>query len=168
MQSVKSVLYGSIYGILTATVFSFFFVFFGQAAAGGMTVLIGEVWLYLATLPPFILGFALLGYAFSKNRTFNTKMGWLYSCVIAFTVTFFVSTFGSIIGHHLLNDDGMGIYERYLFYAQYGSNDNLFYWGFIYAVVLLPLTTVITRYFIKLFEWILRLEKQKQSLLVSE
>ena len=155
MKAFKSIMIGIVYAIVTSTLFSFVFVLFGQVAAGGFTLLFGEVWLYIATLPAFILGFAILGYIFSKNITFNNKSGWIYSCIIAFIVTFYVSTIGAEIGHHLLNDDGMGIYERYVFYKEYTNAYDIFYWGLVYSVVLLPLTTVIARYLIKLFDFIL-------------
>ncbi len=153
MKTFKAISIGVVYGIVTSTLFSFVFVLFGQVAAGGFTLLVGEAWLYIATLPAFILGFAILGYIFSKNITFNNKSGWIYNCIIAFIVTFYVSTIGAEIGHHLLYPNGMGIYESYVYFAEYG--DNMFYWGLVYSVVLLPLTTVIARYLIKLFEFIL-------------
>ena len=154
MKEFKSITIGIVYAIVTSTLFSFVFVLFGQVAAGGFTLLFGEVWLYIATLPAFILGFAILGYIFSKNITFNKKSGWVYSCIIAFIVTFYVSTIGALIGDQLLNGDGMGFYERYNHYA-YSIDDNMYYWGLVYSVVLLPLTTVIARYLIRLFEFIL-------------
>lgn len=155
MKALKSITLGIIYGVVTSTLFSFMFVLVGQGAAGGFTLLFGEAWLYIATLPIFTVVFVILGYVFSKDRTFSKKSVWIYSCIIAFIVTFYVSTIGSLIGHHLLNDDGMGIYERYVFYEEYRTGDNPFYWGLIYSVVLLPLTTVVARNLIKLFEFIL-------------
>lgn len=163
MKTFKFISIGAIYGIVTSMLFSFLFVVMGQIAAGAVTGLVGEYWLYISTLAPFTLGFAILGYIFSKNITFNKKIGWVYSCIIAFIVTFYVSTIGALIGEHFLINDGRGIYERYVFYEEFETDDNTFYWGLIYAIVLLPLTTIIARYLIKLFELILNLLKRQPS-----
>ena len=161
MQTFRSITIGIVYGVVSSLLFSFTFVLFGQGAAGGFTMLFSEFWLYIATLPVFTLGFMVLGYIFSKNTTFSKKASWIYSSIIAFIVTFYLSTIGSLIAHHILYPDGMGIYERYIYFAEF--DDNIFYWGLVYSIVLLPLTTIITRYLITFFAFIVASSNRKTT-----
>ena len=62
MRITKGVIVGIIFGLGLSLCISFMFMLVAQGLAGGFTSLFGESWLYYATIIPFILTFAILGF----------------------------------------------------------------------------------------------------------
>ena len=53
------------------------------------TSLFGESWLYYATIIPFILTFAILGFYFTKRENVSNKKLWLLSLISALFIALF-------------------------------------------------------------------------------
>lgn len=68
-----------------------------QSLAGGITVFLGENWLYFATIVPFIITFSILWYYLSKQEKVTNKKLWLLSLLSAFLITLYSGTIGAIL-----------------------------------------------------------------------
>lgn len=131
---------GLIFGVVLALITAFLFMLFGQIAAGGITSLWGESWLYISLIIPFAVVFMLLGgYFYNRNEVSNKKL-WLLSLVIAFIVTLYSGTIGAILGEYIVRGGIETI-----------NVEGTLIWGTIYAFVLLPLTVPCARLLIGVF-----------------
>lgn len=145
---------GLIFGLVVSLLSAFIFMFFGQIAASGggrPTILMGEAWLYYATLLPFILGFTLLGGYFEKHHkhdVVSSKKLWLISLYYAFLLTLFSGTVGALLGETIVRGG-----------LETVNVEGTLIWGTIYAFVLIPLTWPFFRFVIHLF--VMFLEKFK-------
>lgn len=131
-SKLKAVLQGAFFGMIISLVIAFFFMLFAQMAAGGVTRLGGESWLYFAVIVPFVVTFAIVGYYLHGKDAVPTKTKWLISVVSAFFVTWYSGTIGAIFGETIVRGGMVTI-----------NVEGTLIWGTIYAIVLLPITTVI-------------------------
>ena len=62
MEIKKGIIIGTIVGFSLSFFIPFIFMLVAQRLAGGFTSLFGESWIYYATIVPFTLTFAILGF----------------------------------------------------------------------------------------------------------
>lgn len=140
MSRCTTVVFGLFFGAIISVLTAFLFGSFAQTAAGGMTSLLGESWLYLSLAVPFTLTFAVLGgYIYNRTSITNKKL-WLISLISAFFVTLYSGTIGAIFGEAIVRGGMKTI-----------NIDGTLGWGTIYAFVLLPFTVPFARLLIGLF-----------------
>ena len=150
MKVTKGVFIGASLGFGLSFCIAFIFMLFGQMAGGGVTSLMGESWMYFAVIIPFIVTFMILGAYFAKRDTVSNKKLWLISLLSAFFVTLYSGTIGAMFGEWVVRGGSFitplegGGYTSFNF-------DGIWFWGFVYAFVLLPLTTPVARLLIQGF-----------------
>lgn len=137
---MSNILKGILFGMIMVLGTAFLFMAIGQTAAGGVTSLFGEAWLYAAVLVPFVLTFAVLGRYFHIQKEVPNKKLWLISFSSAFFVTLYSGTIGAISGEAIVRGGIETI-----------NVEGTLVWGAIYAVVLLPITTPFARLIIGWF-----------------
>ena len=143
MKARTGILIGAIFGFCLSFITSFFFMFFGQMLAGGFTSLWGELWLYFATVIPFTLTFAVIGYCFTKRVDHSNKRLWVYSAISAFLNTLYSGTIGALFGEFIVRGGSLRTYTENGYTGV--NTEGTLYWGVVYAVVLLPLTIPFAR-----------------------
>ena len=149
MKRTKGMFIGFIFGFILSLLISLVFMLFAQGMAGGVLSLTGEMWLYYATIVPFIVTFMILGAYFAKRETVSNKKLWLISLLSAFFVTLYSGTIGALFGEWVVRGGSFitpteGGYTSVNF-------EGTWFWGFVYAFVLLPLTTPVARLLIQGF-----------------
>lgn len=128
MKTFKAVIFGILYGGIFSVIGSFVLMGGARYVAGGNSS-IGESWLYIAVLFPFILTFAILGFFFSRSTDITKKKVWIISSISAFLISLYSGTIGTLIGEYIVR----GGMETILV-------GQTFVWGTIYTFVLLPVT----------------------------
>ena len=153
MKVIKGVLIGIGFGMGLSVAISFVFMLVAQLLAGGVTSLSGEAWLYFATMVPFALTFSVVGiYFVSREKPTNKKL-WLISFVSAFFVTLYSGTIGALFGEYIVR----GGLRTYIDGGYVGVNvEGVLVWGTIYAFIFLPFSTPLARWFIHIFQMLLR------------
>lgn len=146
MKIIKGVIGGIIYGLGLSFCISFIFMLIAQRLAGGTTYVIGESWLYFATIIPFILTFAVLGFYFTKHENISNKKFWLLSLISALFITLFSGTIGAITGEYVVRVLIRG--GEYHWQMLIGD---IFLWDSIYVFILLPITVPLARLIIQVF-----------------
>ncbi|MBM7663543.1 hypothetical protein JOC85_004423 [Bacillus mesophilus] len=149
MRITKGVIVGIIFGFGLSFSISFMFMLFAQGFAGGFTSIFGEVWIYYATIVPFILTFAILGYYFTKQEKVSNKQLWSLSLMSALFITLYSGTIGALFGEWVVRG---GSLRTYVEGGYTGVNvDGVLLAGVVYAFILLPLTTPLARLIIQAF-----------------
>ncbi|MFE6169329.1 hypothetical protein ACQKND_23000 [Viridibacillus arvi] len=74
-------------------------------------MLVGESWLYYATIVPFILTFAILGFYFTKRENVSNKKLWLLSLITALFITLY-GTIGALFGEHVVRGGSLRTYTE--------------------------------------------------------
>lgn len=149
MKIIKGIIVGIIFGFGLSFCISFMFMLVAQGLAGGYTSLFGESWLYYATIIPFILTFAILGFYFTKKENVSNKKLWLLSLLSALFITLYSGTIGALFGEYVVRG---GSLRTYIDGGYTGVNvEGVLVWGTIYAFILLPLTTLLARLIIQAF-----------------
>ena len=153
MKVIKGILTGIAFGIGLSVAISFGFMLVAQLLAGGFTSLSGDAWLYFATIVPFALTFAIVGiYFVSREHPTNKKL-WLISVISAFFVTLYSGTIGALFGEYIIR----GGLRTYTDGGYVGVNvEGVLVWGTIYAFIFLPFSTPLARWFIHIFQLLLR------------
>lgn len=146
MKIAKGVIGGIIFGFSLSFCISFIFMLVAQRLAGGITSLFGESWLYYATIIPFILTFAVLGFYFTKQENVSNKKFWILSLISALFITLFSGTFGAVMGEYVVR-----VLIRGGEYHWQMLIRDIFLWGSIYAFILLPITVPLARLIIQVF-----------------
>ena len=150
MKRTKGMFIGFMFGFIFSLLTSLVFMLFAQGMAGGVTSFTGESWLYFATIIPFIVTFIILGGYFAKRETVSNKKLWLISLLSAFLVTLYSGTIGALFGEWVVRGGRFSVPLEGGGYV--GVNfDGIWFWGFVYAFVLLPLTTPVARLLIQGF-----------------
>ncbi|MGG0657705.1 hypothetical protein [Rummeliibacillus pycnus] len=150
MRITKGVIVGIIFGLGLSFCISFMFMLVAQGLAGGFTSSFGESWLYYATIIPFILNFAILGFYFTKQENVSNKKLWLLSLISALFITLFSGTIGALFGEYVVRGGSLRTYTATGGYT--GVNvEGVLIWGTIYAFILLPFTTPLVRLIIQAF-----------------
>ncbi len=129
-------IFGAGAGIVTVLLFSFI----SQALAGGIISVLGEQWLYMSVIPPFIVAFAWLGLTFRRNKELFAKKIWFISLACALLIALYSGTAGALLGEAI----SRGGFETLNVAGTLG-------WGTAYAVILLPVTVPYARLLIGLF-----------------
>jgi len=142
----KGVIVGIIFGLGLSFCISFMFMLVAQGLAGGFTSLFGESWLYYATIIPFILTFAILGFFFVKQENVSNKKLWLLSLISALFISLYSGTIGAVTGEYVVR-----VLIRGGEYHWQMLIEDIFLWGSIYAFILLPLTIPFARLIIGVF-----------------
>ena len=149
MEIKKGIIIGTILGFGLSFFISFIFMLVAQRLAGGVTSLFGESWLYYATIVPFTLTFAILGFYFTKKENVSNKKLWLLSLITALFITLYSGTIGALFGEYIVRGGSLRTYTEG---GYTGVNvEGVLVWGTIYAFILLPLTTPLARLIIQLF-----------------
>lgn len=149
MKMTKGIMIGIIFGFGLSFCISFIYMLIAQGLAGGITSLFGESWLYYATIFPFILTFAILGYYFAKRENVSNKMFWLLSLTSALFITLYTGTIGALFGEYVIRG---GSLRTFTAGGYTGVNvEGVLVWGTIYAFILIPLTTPLARLLIQAF-----------------
>ena len=146
MRITKGVIVGIIFGLGLSFCISFMFMLVAQGLAGGFTSLFGESWLYYATIIPFILTFAILGFYFTKQENVSNKKLWLLSLISALFITLYSGTIGAVTGEYVVR-----VLIRGGEYHWQMLIEDIFLWGSIYAFILLPITVPMVRLIIQVF-----------------
>ena len=147
---------GFLFGTVLSSISAWLFMLIAQAAAGGITNLWGESWLYFSIVIPFAITFAVLGGYFHNRNELPNKKLWLISLVCAFLVTLYSGTIGALFGETIVRG---GI-------STLNVKDTLI-WGTIYAFVLLPLTTPFARFLIEIFRKFIKMTSFKGGLVTK-
>lgn len=154
MKIVRGMIIGTIYGLCLSFCLSFFFMLAAQTAAGGMTLLFGEIWIYYATSIPCSLTFAILGFYFTKRENVSNKKLWLLSFLSALFITLYSGTIGALFGEYIIRG---GSLRTYIEGGYTGVNvDGVLIWGTIYAFLMLPLTIPLACLLIQAFYELLK------------
>lgn len=149
MKIIKGIMSGIIFGFGLSFCISLMFMLIAQVLAGGITSLFGEIWLYYATIIPFILTFAILGFYFTKRENVSNKKLWLLSLISALFITLYSGTIGAIFGEYVVRG---GSLRTYTAGGYTGVNvEGILIWGTIYAFIMLQLTTPLARLIIQAF-----------------
>ena len=149
MKITKGIMIGITFGLGLSLCISFLFMLAAQSLAGGFTSLFGESWLYYATIIPFILTFAILGFYFAKRESVSTKKIWFLSLISALFITLYSGTIGALFGEYVARG---GSLRTYTAGGYTGVNvGGVLTWGTIYAFILLPLTVPLARLIIQAF-----------------
>lgn len=153
MKVTKGIFIGITFGMVLSLVISFGFMLFAQGLAGGTTSLFGESWLYFATIVPFALTFSMLGIYFVRRENPTNKNLWLISFISAFLVTLYSGTIGALFGEYIVR----GGLRTYIEGGYIGVNvEGVVVWGTIYAFIFLPFSTPLARWFIHIFQMLLK------------
>ena len=104
LNVLKSGVIGLIFGFAVSFIFGFFFSLMAQSASGGVTSLVGESWLYYATLVPFSITFLILGVHFTNHSVNENKKLWIISLIAAFLITLYTGTIGAIFGEYIVRE----------------------------------------------------------------
>ncbi|WP_192892899.1 hypothetical protein [Planococcus salinus] len=129
MKTFKAVMFGIFYGGIFSALSALLLTGGAKTAAGGGSSFLGESWLFIAILLPFILTFALLGSYFSKIHKISKKKVWIISFVSAFLISLYTGTIGTLIGEYIVRGGMETILVGQTFLA-----------GTVYTFVLLPVT----------------------------
>jgi len=149
MKIIKGIMSGIIFGFGLSFCISLMFMLIAQVLAGGITSLFGEIWLYYATVIPFILTFAILGFYFTKRENVSNKKLWLLSLISALFITLYSGTIGAIFGEYVVRG---GSLRTYTAGGYTGVNvEGILILGTIYAFIMLQLTTPLARLIIQAF-----------------
>ncbi|HWJ78005.1 MAG TPA: hypothetical protein VNR61_08000 [Niallia sp.] len=149
MKIIKGIMIGIIFGLILSFCISFMFILIAQGLAGGFTSLFGERWFYFATILPFIFTFAILGFYFAKRENVSNKKLWLLSLISALFITLFSGTFGPLFGEFIVRGGSIRTYTANGYTSV--NVEGVLIWGTIYAFILLPLTTPLSRMLIQAF-----------------
>ena len=149
MKIIKGIMSGIIFGFGLSFCISLMFMLIAQVLAGGITSLFGEIWLYYATIIPFILSFAILGFYFTKRENVSNKKLWLLSLISALFITLYSGTIGALFGEYVVRG---GSLRTYTAGGYTGVNvEGILILGTIYAFIMLQLTTALARLIIQAF-----------------
>ena len=97
---------GLIFGALFSFITSWSFVILANrfVIRGIPETLLGEPWLYYATIVPFILTFSMIGGYFSTRKGLTNRKLWIISAISAFFITLYSGTVGAIFGEHIIGN----------------------------------------------------------------
>lgn len=140
LNVLKAGIIGLIFGFAVSVIISLVFSVMAQSASGGITSLLGESWLYYATLVPFSIAFLLLGMYFTKYSVNKDKKLWVISLIAAFLITLYTGTIGAIFGEFIVRGGMETI-----------NVEETLKWGTIYSFLFLPFTVPISWLVIKAF-----------------
>jgi hypothetical protein len=122
-------LVGFFYGLILSLICSFFIAIFANSVAGESSFA-GWSWFFLASCIPFSISFGISGYFFAYKNSRKAKY-WMICGIIGFINVLYMGTIGAIMGSAV----------RYSM-----ENVNVagyLVWGPVYAVLFLPLSTLV-------------------------
>lgn len=146
-----SILFGAFYGVVLSFILSFFIMFFGGILAGGLGTgsILGELWLYYATVVPFAIVFMVLAIYFRKVGKFTKMAHWKMSAIVGLFLSWYSGTIGTLFGEYLVRG---GLKTGGYVYV---NVEGTLIWGNIYSFALLPIIIPLTFVLISYFRYLL-------------
>ncbi|RSK27566.1 hypothetical protein EJF36_12130 [Bacillus sp. HMF5848] len=140
MSKLVTVVFGFVFGTLVSFLTAFVFMLIGQVLAGGITSFQGESWLYISSIIPFAITFAVIGGYIHNKKAITKRKLWFISFVSAFFVSLVSGTVGAIFAEFI---DRGGLETL--------NVDGTLIWGTVYSFALLPITVPFARFLIGMF-----------------